>query len=549
MRRSKKTGGSLKSAPPLAAHLATSSVLQGLAIFALAVAVRLPNIDHAPLFDELYHVLAAQSWVSDGTLAIGTGTYTRSAPFTVLTAWMFSLFGETLPVARIAPIIAGSLSVVALFLWLKWVADSRAAWVGAILLCFSPLSIVLSDFIRFYTLHGLLFFLGAIGIYALVVKTYSMPAKLAIAVGALVSFVVAFDLQVTTMIGLASLALWLSIKSNTLLPKGWRARLVTWRVLATLALLAAVLILIAVYSGLALEMIKGYRSVAPWYSGGSFLSYHWLFSKQYPTFWSLLPLIVVVAVMHRPDPAIFCASISLAALGIHSFAGMRGERYIFYVIPFLFGLWAVAVSLGIVYARNATVQAIGILWGNNYPRLLGRVVELSVLVFLVLFVVASNPGLSSRAYKAIKSRDHHPAYFTRWDAASSILRPMASQVEIVLTSNGLKSEYYLGRYDIEINRSHLLETTGKEEFAIDQRTGTPVVSTSESFEKILSCHHSGLIVTDKWRWRNEVTGISDEMADAIVQHTTRVKLPDEWNVLAFRWDHVQSVVSCPAEGE
>ena len=55
-----------------------------------------------------------------------------------------------------------------LFLWVRSVASPLAAWSAALLFSLNPVSIYLSLWCRFYTLHSFLFLLGAIGTYALV---------------------------------------------------------------------------------------------------------------------------------------------------------------------------------------------------------------------------------------------------------------------------------------------------------------------------------------------------------------------------------------------
>jgi hypothetical protein len=56
-----------------------SFVLDLMAIGLLAVVIRSFHTEQAPLYDEMYHVLAARSWATDGSLAINGGVYTRAA--------------------------------------------------------------------------------------------------------------------------------------------------------------------------------------------------------------------------------------------------------------------------------------------------------------------------------------------------------------------------------------------------------------------------------------------------------------------------------------
>src|SRR5687768_5411283 len=85
----------------------------------LALAVRLPNLDHAAELDELYHFFAAQSWLAEGQLRVAEGVYARTALFTIFLAQWLGIFGENLVVARLPSLIAGTALVVLVFLWTR----------------------------------------------------------------------------------------------------------------------------------------------------------------------------------------------------------------------------------------------------------------------------------------------------------------------------------------------------------------------------------------------------------------------------------------------
>ena len=55
--------------------------LEAMGLLALIVFVYLFGftLEHSPVVDEMFHLLAARSWATDGTLAIADGEYTRAA--------------------------------------------------------------------------------------------------------------------------------------------------------------------------------------------------------------------------------------------------------------------------------------------------------------------------------------------------------------------------------------------------------------------------------------------------------------------------------------
>ena len=322
-----------------------SFVLDLVAVGLLAVVVRSFHTEHAPLYDELYHVLAARSWATEGSLAINDGVYNRGAYFTIMTGWMFERFGLSLTTARVVPIAAGSLLVLSLFLWTLSVAGRAAAWAAALLLCFSPNAIVLSQFIRPYSLHSLMFFWGAIGIYALVSAQGVWGWRRAsLLLCSAASLFLALHLQVTTLIGLVGLTPWLAI---TLGPAWARRieRLPRYRLMVVVVLMLAVAGGIAVVqSGMAQHLLELARQQPLWAQGSKFHLYHWIFLKDYPIFWGLLPLTLLYSIARKGRPAVFCCSVFTVSLLLHLFFPIRGERYISYLMPFLFAIWGMVVA-------------------------------------------------------------------------------------------------------------------------------------------------------------------------------------------------------------
>src|SRR5690606_35034555 len=172
---------------------------------ALALIVRLIQLDHTVQVDELNHIFAARSLLEDGTLQIGDdgGLYTRAWDFTYVVAAAFALLGESVVVARIPAMLAGTALVAVLFAWTRSVAGRGAAWLAALFLCFDPTAIFLSQFNRFYTIHALLFLLGAIAVFSLCTQPASPRRRIGLGLAALAAFALAYHLQVTTMVGVA----------------------------------------------------------------------------------------------------------------------------------------------------------------------------------------------------------------------------------------------------------------------------------------------------------------------------------------------------------
>ena len=144
-----------------------TALVEAVVISAIALAIRLPGIGQDAGGDELYHILAAQQYLADGTLSIhGAEPYTRARFFTMLVAACMRLFGDSPEAARIPALAAGTLTVLLGFLWVRSLGERAGAWVAGLLLALDPELVKLSQWARFYTLQHLAILSGAIAVLA-----------------------------------------------------------------------------------------------------------------------------------------------------------------------------------------------------------------------------------------------------------------------------------------------------------------------------------------------------------------------------------------------
>lgn len=520
--------------------------IEVLALFAFALFVHLfrTSLDHPLLVSEAYHVLAARSWMTDGTLAIADGVYPRAAAYTIVVSWLFSVFGESLAVARIFSVLVGSLWVVVAFAWVRHVAGRPAAWIAALLFCLSPETVFLLHYIRLYALHGLVFFLGAAGFYFLLTRRAAAPVTVALASGTVLALALAMHLQLTTIIGLVGLAIWALIE----LGPRWLAKAATdprqWWLLGALVLLGLLVVAFAVQSGLAADLLDIYRWAALWNIAGkdTLLFYHYVFLEQYPVLWSLLPVAALIAVTRRPQPAVFCICVFATVLVLHSFAGMKEERYLFYGMPFFFALWGIAFAEAAPHLRALVAAATSRLFGAEAPRPLRVAVEWASIGATIAFLLAGTPGLAS----AVKMMQRWPDFPTHpasaWADARPILQPWLDKVDVILTTNDVHTIYYFGRYDYQISKYRVTETDTGADFGIDPRTGRPAISKVESVRLLLACNPSGLFVGNAYQWRHPIMGVSDEVADLIAAQAEPIPVPEAWGLRAYAWQRDEASV-------
>src|SRR5690606_5178410 len=134
--------------------------------------------------------------------------YVRGAIFTRAVAALLSVFGPSLPVARIPALLAGCGVALVVFLWLRLSGERWAAWIAAALVCVDPILVQLSQIVRFYSLQHLAFLLGTIGVFVWVERRPPVPASVALLGASAAALALAFELQIVSLIGIGGLALF-----------------------------------------------------------------------------------------------------------------------------------------------------------------------------------------------------------------------------------------------------------------------------------------------------------------------------------------------------
>jgi len=507
----------------------------GLALYSI-------NLGYTPVMDELYHVLGARGYLEYGEPRIAEGIYTRTTLFTAMIAILFDYFGESIVVARLPSVLAGAAMMACMFAWTRAVAGTAAAWFSTIPFLVSPFAIEIFQYGRFYALHALLFWLGAVATYAASAnRPSSFGRTLLLALCAAVCFAGAFYLQTLTAIGLVGIALWLTV--SVALP--WVRALTPER---RRVLLVGIGVVVPIWGFFAFSMfgaqlLQQYRWTPAWAvpSRNHFWYYHFWLNLYYPTTWSIFPLAALAALAHKPKPTLFSLCIFVPALFLSSFAGMKDLDYIFYAFPFLFVIWGIALACVMTSLRNFIVDIAGrglATLGITPKASLITTVIACTIGFILLANTASIRGVAMLAGITVPPEVTPPD----WAAAAEPLRPWLEKASVVLTTSDIETIYFLGHYDVLINKSRQSELPRKAEFERDPRTGRPVVSTPEAVGLVIDCFPNGVIVTSKHRWRVPEQ-LDDAIADYIIRHTAPIELPRSSQIMAFRWERTSSDVA------
>lgn len=527
----------------------------------IALAVRLVDLGYPPFIDELHHLLAAGSLVETGSLTIHEGVeYGRSWLFTYLVAGFLAVFGQSLEVARLPAVLAGALLVCLVFAWLRAEAGRIAAWTAGLLLCFAPISLYLSQQVRFYSLHALAFWVGTFGVYRLLAREDPPARRLWIGLACLAAFLFAFHLQITTVIGLGGVGSFALLVAAPRMLDAARRRRQRWLIVGGATVAVGMALGAAALLGVFDFLIDRAMRVDFWGldRADNPRFYHWLLNDEYSFLWNLFPVAVLLALVNRWRAGLMFAVVFGVAFVGHSIAAWKAERFLFYVMPAFFAIWGLAAA-----------ESLPWLWRRLEDRArstLGRLPlaprrGLIALSFVVaLGFTATGPGAYTTARLIyLEGRDWSPPRghagewyrgHPDWESAVPHLAPLVDSVQVVVGEPDMKLVHYLGDLDYILYAGNLagMSRDGESiemapEFTIWRKVGRPLMSRPESLEIIMSCYATGLLVAEKhiwgWRW-----GVPRETAEFIEQHMRVVDLPEESGVLAFRWEGTE-----PAESD
>lgn len=531
--------------PPIARQLGfwSSHYVIAILLFAGAFLLRLAGIgDRPPKTDELYHLLAARSWADSGTLAIAQGEYLRARWYTVATGIMYELFGTSIGAGRLLAALGGAVLVAAVGWWMRRLANAGAAWIAGLLLLFSHENMLLSQFARFYTWHAALLWFAAIAAYALVHGERPRPRWRTLGLAALAtgSLAVAMHLQETTMILVAALAAWGALLVLTAPSMAWLRKSPGLIIGGAVLIALAGAIFVYVARAPLLAGWHSFREVAVWAKDRSdYESYYfWALSGAFGWLFNLLPLAALVAWRSYRQPVLFCGTILLVGLALHSLAGMKALRYIHYLLPFMFAIWALAA----VAAAPAAARFLSGGWEwSAWPRPLQSLIRAGLALAIAATALLGIPDLQSGARAAgealrtgsiVMADDYgEEAEELDWTPWLARLRPLTAN-SIIVTADDNRTLYYLGDFDLLLNKTILWDVT-RSEFARDPRTGKIGISSGASLARVIGCYPSGTILIPEKRWRS--ADVTDDAANVVERMARRVALPNDVRVRAYVW--------------
>jgi hypothetical protein len=516
------------AAPVVAERTATPAFFLELGgIVLLALGVRLLGLHHPHFYDELFHLLAAQSLVEHGQPVIAAGEpYLRARGYTELVAAVFRVAGEGMTQMRAISVVAGTLELAILFAWLRAATDRVAAWSASLLLALDPDSVSYSTAGRFYILQALCVLVAVVAVWWSTLPGRPPARRIAALAGAALALAAATYLQVASLVGAGMLAAWGAgaFARDARRRGAWVSRRahVAWLLVAVLALLAA-----AWAAGLLAWAWRMTSYVPPWAveDSASVRFYYWALLLDYPMLVALLPLLAVLAVGRWPREGSLAAVMFAGVIAYHSIAAFKGTRFVLYVHPYFFALSGMGIAAMAPVVRERTGAALQRIGPALSPPGSRAATGLVLATIAAVIVLATPAFVRTRRFVA---RDAT----SPWAAAESTLRPLAAASDVVVAGSRLPVLYYVGRLDVVLERPDVGDPDHDLD-GWDRQVGKPVIGSVPAFARFVALHPSGLVVTDSIHWRVR-WAVRDSLADWIEAHLQRVPLTRS-NLLAFRW--------------
>jgi hypothetical protein len=278
---------------------------------------------------------------------------------------------------------------------------------------------------------------------------------------------------------------------------------------------------------------------------GNVRFYHQALDQDLGFLWSLFPIAAIVAIATRRREMLFAALFVATTLVLHSLAGQKDQRYIFYIVPFIAALLGTGLATAIGAYFGWLRRALPSLIGHHASQATLRRTAAGLVVISATFALANNPPTSDmlRMLAGARRVEHIDyTWIANWPAEVDSLRPLVEEPAILVTSSGMKAIYYLEDYDFEMNANVADETDTRRDFGIDARTGRQVVSSPESVELLMRCYPEIVFVVDESRWSRD-TAVPVATSALIEERAVRLPTRPDSALLAFRASNPSAVPS------
>ena len=494
--------------------------------------------------DELFHVYAALSIINSGEPILPSGFYySRSLMFTELVAISANIFGMSEFSARIPSVIFGVLTIFLVYLVTKRLFNENGALFAAFLTAFAVIEVVFSRETRMYSMFQFTNLAFLFSFFILITtkaqennkrwKYFFIEfknIKCAVNYFALIACVffayISIKLQILFLISFAAAILFAYFYFYLLLDKLRKELLVLG--------IAGIVVLLLLFSFS--DLFKGYLEFATkplsWAEGNAsnIKYYRDYLTENFPFLFGLLPISMVFLYPKKKKEIAFLAVCFFIPLIIHSFLPTKADRYIYYILPILFIVQGVIISIVCKHLFQSIKERLS---GNNNG--MSYAVSIMVLVGSLFFFILSTPWFyqSIKYHKQAFGMHYGVAHF-HWQEAMRYVENSGSENDIIFSSLPLYSMYYSNRFSTFYSLNNYDENraiTNSIGIPIDYASGAYIVTNVNELADALTGDSNAWFVVEKHRIDNK-KAYSKELQKFILDKFVLVK--DLKDILVFR---------------
>lgn len=268
-----------------------------------------------------------------------------------------------------------------------------------------------------------------------------------------------------------------------------------------------------------------------------FWFYHLRLLLFYPTLWTLVGVLAILAVLNSPRLGWLGIAIFSISFLVMSFAEWKATRYLSFSIPFLSIVWGIGLERVVqLLRRHAIAMRMRLAEKLALPVRLGSAVAIVGMVVALVIVILANPFWLRTATVIGNVVLLGETPVTGWRLARDALASWIADADIMITTEELGAIYFLGRSDIRFSPSKLDEIPWDQrfEFGIDHRTGRPIITKPESVEQLIECFPQDFVVGPIEHWGNPIL-ISDEIQTILRRHAEPIEVPERSYLYAWGW--------------
>jgi len=274
------------------------------------------------------------------------------------------------------------------------------------------------------------------------------------------------------------------------------------------------------------------------HDAGNARFYHYLLLDLYPPLWALFPLAVLIAAATRYRAALLCVCVFGIALIAHSVMAWKTERYIFYVLPFFFALWGIAIGGALPWIRSRTDLLLRNTGLSAHRSRIRSLLSWGLIGAVILFAAFSSPA-ASYGLKMMTVDDAdwrwggyrgHPD----WEAAAEATAPLLREANVVVASYDVTSLYATGRLDFMLRSAG---GGGSDEgvlFGYRSKSAVPTVGSPRALEQVMDCYASGLVFIEGGH-HGRSWAVDTRMVDLLEARSTRLATPDR-QMYVYHWE-------------